>query len=210
MSSNWILNWIEGGGYLAVAVLMLLENIFPPIPSEVVMPVAGIASGRGDLNIALVILFGTVGAVSGQLLWYWLGVKVGEEGLKKLARRHGRWLTVSAQDIEKADRWFDRHGHKAVLFGRMIPGVRTLISLPAGLSGMSLRRFLIYSALGSGAWTAALAMAGFALGERSESVTRWIGPVSTAVLVGVLVYYLYRVATFKKDTAKKDSALRAS
>jgi membrane protein DedA with SNARE-associated domain len=205
VSSSWILNWIESGGYFAVASLMLLENVFPPIPSEVVMPVSGIAASRGDLNIALVITFGTIGAVAGQLLWYWLGLKVGEEGLKKLANRHGRWLTVSARDIAKADDWFDKHGHKAVLFGRLVPGVRTLISLPAGLSEMPLKTFLTYSVIGSGAWTAALALAGYALGERSESVTRWIGPVSTGVLVSLLAYYLYRVATFKKD-----SALRAS
>lgn len=201
MSSDWILNWIESGGYLAVALLMLLENIFPPIPSEVVMPVSGIVSGRGDLNIALVIAFGTVGAVTGQTLWYWLGVRVGEEGLKNLARRHGRWLTVSPRDVEKADDWFDKHGHKAVLFGRLVPGVRTLISLPAGLSEMSFKRFLLFSTIGSGTWTGALAMAGYALGERSESVTRWIGPVSTVVLVGILAYYLYRVVTFKKAPA---------
>jgi membrane protein DedA with SNARE-associated domain len=205
VSSDWILNFIESGGYFAVALLMFLENIFPPIPSEVVMPVAGIVSGRGDLNIALVIVFGTIGAVAGQLVWFWLGLRVGEEGLKKLARRHGRWLTVSPRDVDKADDWFDKHGHKAVLIGRMVPGVRTLISLPAGLSEMSLRRFLIYSTIGSGVWTAALGAIGYALGERSDSVTHWIGPVSTAVLVGMLAYYLYRVATFKKG-----SALRAS
>jgi membrane protein DedA with SNARE-associated domain len=203
VSSDWILNWIGSGGYLAVALLMLLENIFPPIPSEVVMPVAGIVAGHGNLNIGLVILFGTIGAVAGQLLWYWLGLRIGEDGLKRLARRHGRWLTVTPRDIEKADDWFDRHGHKAVFLGRMIPGVRTLISLPAGLSEMPLRRFLIYSTLGSGMWTAALALVGFALGERSETVTSWVGPVSTAVLAAIFGYYVYRVATFS-------SALRTS
>ena len=205
VDSSWILDFIESGGYLAVAFLMLLENIFPPIPSEIVMPVAGIVAGRGDLNIVLVIVLGTVGAVTGQLLWYWLGLKVGEEGLKKLSRRYGRWLTVSPRDIDKADDWFDEHGHKAVLLGRMVPGVRTLISLPAGLSEMSLRRFLIYSTIGSGVWTTALAVAGYALGERSDRITHWIGPVSTTVLVGILGYYLYRVATFKKGSALRPS-----
>lgn len=205
VSSDWILDLIESGGYLAVALLMLLENVFPPIPSEIVMPVAGIVAGRGDLSIAPVIIFGTLGAVAGQLLWFWLGLRVGEEGLKKLARKHGRWLTVSPRDVEKADDWFDKHGGKAVLFGRLVPGVRTLISLPAGLSEMSLRRFLLFSTIGSGAWTATLALIGFALGERSESVTRWIGPVSTTVLVVLLAYYLYRVATFKKDSPVRAS-----
>ena len=205
MTSDWILDLIDRGGYLAVALLMLFENVFPPIPSEVVMPVAGIVAGRGELSIVLVILFGTVGAVVGQLLWFWLGVRVGEEGLKRLARRHGRWLTVSPRDIEKADDWFDKHGGIAVMFGRLVPGVRTLISLPAGLSEMSLRRFLIYSTIGTGTLTAALGIAGYALGERQENITHWIGPVSTAVLVAILAYYIYRVVVFKKD-----SALRAS
>jgi membrane protein DedA with SNARE-associated domain len=210
VSSDWILDFIENGGYLAIALLMLLENIFPPIPSEVVMPVAGIAAGRGDLQIAVVIAVGTVGAVAGQLLWFWVGLRVGEDHLKRIARRHGRWLTVSPRDIDKADDWFDRHGGKAVLIGRLIPGVRTLISLPAGLSEMSTKRFLLYSVIGSGLWTTALALAGFALGERQENVTRWIGPVSTTVLAVVVAYYLYRVVTFKKAPGTEGRARTAA
>jgi membrane protein DedA with SNARE-associated domain len=206
VSSSWILDLMERGGYLAVLFLMLFENVFPPIPSEVVMPVAGIAAGRGELSILPVIILGTIGAVTGQLLWYWLGTRVGEEGLKRLARRHGRWLTVSPRDIEKADEWFDKHGTKAVMIGRLVPGVRTLISLPAGLSEMSLRRFLIYSTIGSGTWTTALALLGFALGEGQENITQWIGPISTAVFVALGGYYIYRVVTFKKG----DPALEAS
>lgn len=199
MSSDWILDFIESGSYLAVGLLMLLENVFPPIPSEVVMPVAGIAAGQGKLSIAGVIAAGTLGAVGGQLLWFWLGLTIGEERLKRLARRHGRWLTVSPRDIDRADDWFDHHGHKAVLFGRLVPGVRTLISLPAGLSEMSWRRFLIYSCIGSGVWTAALALLGYAMGEQQANITHWIGPVSTGVLTAMLAYYIYRVITFKKD-----------
>lgn len=205
VSSDWILDLIQSGGYLAVTLLMLFENIFPPIPSEIVMPIAGILAGQGQLSIVPVIIFGTIGAVSGQLLWFWLGLRVGEEALKNLARRHGRWLTVSPRDIDKADAWFDKHGGKAVMFGRLLPGVRTLISLPAGLSEMPLQRFLIYSTLGSGVWTALLGIAGYALGERQDDVTRWIGPVSTVVFGGIVVYYLYRVATFKKDSALRPS-----
>ena len=199
MSSDWILNLIERGRYLGVFFLMLAENVFPPIPSEVVMPVAGIVAGRGEMSIALVIVAGAAGAVVGQLLWFWLGLRIGTERLQELARRHGRWLTVSPRDIAKADRWFNRHGGMAVIVGRMVPGIRTLISLPAGIAGMPLPRFLIYSSIGSGVWTALLAWAGFALGERQENITRYIGPVSTAVFAVIVVIYLYRVATFKKS-----------
>src|SRR5688500_1719588 len=108
MSSDWILDLVERGRYVAVLLLMLAEHIFPPIPSVVVMPVAGIVAGRGDMSIGGVIVCGTVGAVAGQVLWFWLGRKVGTDRLKHLARRHGRMLTVSPRDIAKADRWFDK------------------------------------------------------------------------------------------------------
>lgn len=198
MNGDWILDLIERGRYLAVLLLMMAENLFPPIPSEVVMPVAGIVAGRGEMSIALVVALGTAGAVAGQLLWYWAGARIGLDRLKHLSRRHGRWLTVSPRDIDKADKWFDRHGGKAVMFGRLVPGLRTLVSLPAGLSGMPLPRFLLYSFVGSGVWTGLLGWAGYALGERQESITRYIGPVSTAVLASVLVWYLWRVITFDK------------
>jgi membrane protein DedA with SNARE-associated domain len=199
MSSDWILDLIERQRYLAVMLLMLAENIFPPIPSEVVMPVAGIVAGRGDMASWAVILCGTAGAVAGQALWFWLGLKVGKDRLKALAKRHGRWLTVSPRDVDKADRWFDKHGAKAVVIGRVVPGIRTLISLPAGLACMAWPKFLLYSTIGSGVWTAVLAYTGFALGERQENITRYIGPLSTAVFAVIVVYYLYRVITFKKN-----------
>lgn len=196
MSTDWILNLIEQGGYLAVAALMLAENVFPPIPSEVVMPIAGVVAGRGDLALLPLIVLGTAGAVTGQFLWYWLGCRIGEDGLRELARRHGRWVTVSPADIDKVDAWFEKHGGKAVMIGRMVPGIRTLISLPAGLAEMHVTRFLIYSTLGSALWTGLLAWTGYALGEQQESVTRWIGPVSTVIIVAILGYYIYRVITF--------------
>ena len=199
MSSDWILDLIERYRYLAVSFLMLAENIFPPIPSEVVMPVAGIVAGRGDMSIWAVIISGTAGAVAGQALWFWLGLKVGKDRLKALARRHGRWLTVSPRDVDKADRWFEKHGAKAVVIGRIVPAIRTLISLPAGLACMPWPKFLLYSAVGSGIWTALLAYAGFALGERQENITGYIGPVSTVVFAVIVVYYIYRVLTFKTD-----------
>ena len=199
MSSDWILRLIERGHHLAVALLMFAENVFPPIPSEVVMPVAGIAAGRGDMSVPMVILCGTVGAVAGQSLWFWVALRVGPERVKGLASRHGRWLTVSPDKIESLCRWFEKHGAKAVLLGRMVPGIRTLISIPAGLAQMSWGRFLLYSTIGSTGWTGMLATAGYALGERHEQITRLVGPISTAVFVGIFGYYLYRVATFTRQ-----------
>lgn len=196
MASDWIVDFIHQGGYLGVAALMFAENIFPPIPSEVVMPVAGLAASQGELALGAVIVAGTAGALAGQLFWYWLGYRIGDEGLKAFAARHGRWITMTPRDVDRADAWFDRHGAKAVLIGRMIPGVRTLISLPAGLSEMPVRRFLVYSTIGTTAWTAALASAGYTLGEQFEGVSSRVGPLSTGVLLGIASWYIYRLLTF--------------
>ncbi len=197
MTADWIVDLIERHRYLAVSMLMLAENVFPPIPSEVVMPVAGIVASRGGMSIWAVIVFGTVGAVAGQSLWFWLGLKIGLDRLRVLAQHHGRWLTISPRDVNKANRWFEKHGAKTVMIGRIVPGIRTLISLPAGLACMRWPKFLLYSAIGSGLWTGVLAYAGFGLGERYENITRYIGPISTVVFAGIVVYYLYRVITFK-------------
>jgi membrane protein DedA with SNARE-associated domain len=194
---EWIINLIERMGYLGIALLMFLENLFPPIPSELIMPLSGFTASRGNLNIAGVILAGTLGSIAGALFWFYVGRWVGDDRLKRWADRHGRWITMTARDVEKADRWFDRHCHWAVLGGRLIPTVRTLISIPAGIFEMGLRRFLIFSTVGTLIWSAALAGAGYALGSEYETVSRYLGPVSTGVVVLIAAVYLYRVVTFK-------------
>jgi membrane protein DedA with SNARE-associated domain len=194
---DWIINLIERMGYLGIALLMFLENLFPPIPSELIMPLSGFTASRGNLNIAGVILAGTLGSVAGALFWYYVGRWVGEDRLKHWADRHGRWITMTAREVEKADRWFDRHCHWAVLIGRLIPTVRTLISIPAGIFEMGLRRFLIFSTVGTLIWSGALAGAGYALGSQYETVSRYLGPVSTGIVVLIAAAYVYRVATFK-------------
>ena len=131
--ASWIEAIVETTGVVGIGLLMLLENLFPPIPSELIMPLAGYTAAQGKANILLVILAGTVGSLAGGFFWYALGRWIGEERLKWLADRYGRWLTMSRADVDKADDWFDAHGHWAVLFGRLVPTVRTLISIPAGL-----------------------------------------------------------------------------
>lgn len=190
-------SWAEQGGYPAIALLMFLENVFPPIPSEVIMPIAGYAASRGDLSLPLAVLAGAAGSLAGAWLWYGIGRRLGTDRLKAWAGRHGRWLTLSPRDVERADTWFDRHGGKAVLFGRMIPAVRTLISVPAGISGMPTVPFLIFSSIGTLVWTGALAGLGYALGDQYETVGAWFEPVSKGVVGVLLLGYLWRVATFK-------------
>jgi membrane protein DedA with SNARE-associated domain len=193
--AEWTLNLMNSLGYLGVVLLMILENLFPPLPSELILPAAGFAAARGELNLIGVVLAGALGSVLGTLPLYFIGRAVGEERLVKWADRYGRWLTLSGRDIRKADDWFDRHGPKAVLFGRMVPGIRSLLSLPAGMSEMPLPKFLVYSAIGSGLWAALLATAGYLLGDNYEQVEGYVGPIGTALLVllvGFAVVWVWR------------------
>jgi len=194
--AEWVQNLMDSMGYLGILLLMILENLFPPIPSELIMPSAGFAAARGEMNLALVILMGVLGSVIGTLPLYYVGRAFGEERLVVWADKYGKWLTLSGRDIRKADDWFDKHGTKAVLFGRMVPGIRSLLSLPAGMSEMPMPKFLIYSAIGSGLWASALAGAGYVLGENYDRVEQYISPVSKIVLavlvVAAVVWFLRR------------------
>ncbi|AWL07461.1 DedA family protein [Massilia oculi] len=195
---DFITEFMQSGGYLAVFALMALENIFPPIPSELIMPFAGFVAARGDLNVVGVLIAGTAGSVAGALPWYYAGKVYGKERLEKFADKHARWMTVTHGDIEHAMESFEKHGRKVVLFGRLIPAIRTLISVPAGLAGMPMGQFLLYSTVGSLVWTGILTGAGYMLESQYERVAQYVDPVSKAILIGLLGWYLYRVATFKK------------
>ncbi|PNU06000.1 DedA family protein [Novosphingobium guangzhouense] len=195
--TEWITDIVERMGYWAIGLLMLLENVFPPIPSEGIMPLAGYTAADGGLNIILVIICGTIGTVTGAAFWWWLAGKCGERRLKKLADRHGRWLTLSANEIDHVDAWFDRHGSWAIPVAHIIPGLRTLISIPAGVFGTPFPRFLILTTLGSAVWNSLLAGAGYFLGRQFSAVDRYLGPAGLTIMAAVLLYYVYRVITFK-------------
>jgi membrane protein DedA with SNARE-associated domain len=197
--ASWIEGIVETTGVLGIALLMFLENVFPPIPSELIMPLAGYTAAKGEVSLVLVILAGTAGSLAGALFWYFLGRLVDHERFKQFADRRGRWLTMSRADITKADDWFDTYGHWAVLFGRLIPTVRTLISIPAGLSEMPLGRFLIYSGIGTAAWTTLLAVFGYVFGSEYPELERWIDPLSWGVVALIVAIYLWRFATFKRS-----------
>lgn len=200
---DFLTDFIQDAGYIGVFALMLLENIFPPIPSELIMPFAGFVAARGELNVVGVLIAGTAGSVVGALPWYYAGKVYGKERLEALADRHARWLTVTHGDIEHAMESFEKHGKKVVLMGRLIPAIRTLISVPAGLAKMPLPQFLLYSTIGSLIWTALLTSAGFLLESQYERVADYLDPVSKAILFGLLAWYVYRVITFKSRTKKE-------
>ncbi|MDQ3145306.1 MAG: DedA family protein [Pseudomonadota bacterium] len=195
--SDWIVRLIEQSGYLGVAFLMFLETVFPPIPSEVIMSLAGVAAGQGKLSLGWVIAAGTTGAMLGNILWYLAARALGIGRLKPIIHRWGRWITMSWAEVQRAERWFARHGTFFVFLGRMLPTVRSLVSVPAGLLKMSFRRFMLASTLGTAGWTAMLAYAGFKLGENIEDIDALLGPASNAILVVLFAGYLYRVWTHR-------------
>lgn len=190
--TDWIKSIIQGGSYPGIVFLMLLENVFPPIPSELIMPLAGFVSTEGELSFFALALAGTLGSVLGAIALYYAGRWAGEERLRRWSDRHGRWIGLTPGDLDKSHKWFERHGGKTVLFCRLIPGVRSLISIPAGVAEMKLHSFLIYTTIGSAIWTTALAAAGRALGRNYEQIEKVIGPISTAIVVGVVLVIVIR------------------
>ncbi len=185
-------------GYPGLALLMFLENVFPPIPSELIMPFAGYLSGKGALSFPLVIAVGTLGSLAGQLPLYALGRRVGGERLRRFAARHGHWLTVSPADLERAERWFGRHGRKAVFLCRFVPGLRSVISVPAGMMRMELAGFLLFSGLGAALWNVLLASAGRLLAQRYGEVEAWLSPVGYGVIALALAVYAVRVVRMRR------------
>jgi membrane protein DedA with SNARE-associated domain len=181
--SEWILQVMSDLGYVGIILLMFLENVFPPIPSELIMPAAGFAAARGELSLMGVILAGSLGSVLGAIVLYAVGRMMNEQRLIALTDRYGKWLLVSSDDIRKADDWFDRHGKKIVFFGRLIPAIRSLLSIPAGMSEMPFGQFLLYTSLGTTLWSGLLAYAGYQLGNNYEAIEVWIAPISKVVLV---------------------------
>lgn len=189
--SEWILQVMSDLGYVGIILLMFLENVFPPIPSELIMPAAGFAAARGELSLMGVILAGSLGSVLGAIVLYAVGRMMNEQRLIALTDRYGKWLLVSSDDIRKADDWFDRHGKKIVFFGRLIPAIRSLLSIPAGMSEMPFGQFLLYTSLGTTLWSGLLAYAGYQLGNNYEAIEVWIAPISKVVLV-VCLLLLFR------------------
>ena len=190
--SDWIKSTIENFSYPGIFFLMVLENLFPPIPSELIVPLAGFVSTKGELTLVGAIVAGSCGSVVGAALLYYIGRRLGNEGLRRWCDRRGHWIGLSRSDVDRSDRWFKRHGKGTVMFGRLVPGVRSLISIPAGAGSMNFGVFIVYTTIGSFAWTAALAWSGRQLGQNYEQVERVIGPVSTAIVVTIGALWIVR------------------
>ena len=190
--SDWIIDVVASLGYVGIALLTLVENVFPPIPSELIMPLAGFQSVRGDMSFWGAVVAGSAGSLAGTCGWYWVGLRIGERRLRSWIERHGRWLALDLEDIDRAKSWFDRHGAWAVFFCRMIPGLRTLISLPAGFKRMPMSSFLLPSTVGTLIWTAGLTYVGRLLGANYDEVKNYVGIVSWIVIGSILMFYVWR------------------
>jgi membrane protein DedA with SNARE-associated domain len=198
-------------GYVGIAALTALENLVPPIPSEVILPLAGFEAGRGNFELPLVILAATVGSLVGALILYAVGSTFGERRLRRFIERYGRYALINMNDLDVSLGWFGRHGNKAVLIGRLLPGIRSLVSIPAGISNMSMPRFLLLTAIGSGTWNTLLVGAGWILGEQWDRVEDYSGPIEYAVLAGMFiiaaVWFTRRIRYIRNERAHREPAV---
>lgn len=193
--TDWIISIMEQLGYLGIALLMFLDNVFPPIPSEIIMPSAGFTASKGELLLVGVIIAGSLGSLIAAALLYWIGRKIPREQLFKWVNRFGKYLFIKSSDVEKSLYWFEKHGHRIVFFGRMIPAVRSLISIPAGMSRMPFWKFMAYSGLGTVIWTTFLACVGYFFGNNTElmhQIFSQVAYVIISIVVMILAWVGYR------------------
>ena len=195
--TQWFLETLEHWGYLGIFLWMALENIIPPIPSEVIMGFAGIAVAHGKLGFTGVMIAGTLGSTLGNYFWYWIGRYVPLQRLRPFVERNGRWLTVEWDDVERIDRFFFRHGQWLIFVMRFMPFGRSIISLPAGVSNMPRWKFIAWTLAGTAIWNLFLTGAGYWLGANFRAAERWTGPAAAVLLAAITLFYLWRVITWK-------------
>ena len=200
---DWVIGLIDQGGYGGVFALMLLETLFPPIPSEVILPLAGMRAGQGTLGLPGVIGAATAGAMVGNLFWYGVARSISHDRFRRFIDGYGRWLTLDWHDVETAQDLFRRRASWIVCVGRFLPNLRTIISVPAGLAHMPMGRFLLWSTLGTAVWSAGLAGGGYLLGARFGRIDAVLAPVSTFIIVAGILWYLWRQLTWSRRTARR-------
>jgi len=181
--------------YLVICFAMFLENIIPPIPSEIIMPLGGFYVYQGNLNFYILVLFGLIGTVIGALPWYFLGRFLNEKKLANFVESKGKFLGITSKDFNKSKLWFDKYGVSLVFWGRLVPGIRTLISVPAGIECMPLKRFLIWTTLGSLIWVVFLSLSGYLFGENYRVIESYIDNFKIFIkplFIIVLVFFIFK------------------
>ena len=210
--ANWVQDVINQFGYFGVALLVVIENVFPPIPSEIVLPFAGFVAQQGasavnatagaaqsDTTVIGMMIAATVGSVVGALILYFVSAAIGPERLRGFVERFGKWFGVKSSDLVRAEEWFDRRSVVAVLVGRCVPLIRSIVSIPAGFRRMKLTSFVVLTAIGSAVWNIALIGAGAVLGDQWERVGEYVGVFQWLVIAAVLVLLVrFVVSRLKK------------
>ena len=196
---EWIINIMNHYGYLGIALLIAIENIFPPIPSEVILTFGGFMTTYSTMNIWLVVLFATIGSVVGAIVLYGVGRLLSPERLESVINKWGRYLQLKMQDVEKAESWFNRRGSLTVFFCRFIPIVRSLISIPAGMAKMNMIKFLLYTTVGSAIWNVVLVALGAVTGANWESIVNYMDAYSNIAFVvlaiaaiGLVIWFILK------------------
>jgi membrane protein DedA with SNARE-associated domain len=192
---EWVTDIVAAGGWPGVLALMFLENLFPPIPSEVIMPLAGFAAARGQMSFTLAVLAGIAGTLLGNAFWYELARAIGSARIRPLFARYGRWFGVDEKDFDRGEATLRKYGPVALCFGRLLPAIRTLISIPAGLAHIPRHVFYLWTALGTSVWILFLTSAGFWMEEHYDKVEGWLEPLSYVVVAGVVGAYLWHLWT---------------
>lgn len=207
--AGWAVDLMDTMGAVGAGLAIAAENLFPPLPSEVILPLAGFTASRGDMNLAAAIVWTTVGSVVGALVWYAVGAAVGRERTRSIL---AALPLVKMSDVDKAEAWFAKHGVKTIFFGRMIPIFRSFISIPAGVERMSLPVFLVFTALGSAIWNTVFILLGYQLGQNWDAVEQYIGILQYAVIVGVVVavalFVVLRVRSNRRDRERARHRVR--
>lgn len=200
---DWTTEIMEAFGYPGIILVILIENLFPPIPSEIVLPFAGFMTTQGSLTLSGVVVAATIGSVLGAIVLYGVGLWFGRERIYWIVRRYGRWLTITEADVQRTEDWFGRYGMWTVFFCRMVPVMRSLISIPAGLVRMNMGLFILYTAIGSAIWNVLLAGVGAALGAAWDRVSHWVNLYQDAVIALLLIaaaaFLLYRLVQKRKS-----------
>ncbi len=191
--SDWIIDLIDGSRYWGIALLMFLENIFPPLPSEMIMGIGGVRAGQGRMDMLPLLFAGTIGSTLGNYCWFLAGRVLGLKGLHRIVSRFGRWLTIEWDDVRAINEWFRRYGEVIVFAMRFMPAFRTMVSVPAGIFGMGHRRFLAWTLAGTFIWNLLIAGAGYYLGSSISGIDDYLGPATTAALLAVALWYVIRL-----------------
>jgi len=195
----WISEWMSQFGYFGVFLLILLENIFPPIPSEVILTLGGFMTTTTTMTKFGVIIASTLGSVIGAAILYGIGTLLDVERLEKIVGKYGKYLRLTIKDVHKADAWFDKYGVWAVFFGRLVPLVRSLISIPAGMSNMKFGLFLLFTTLGTLIWNTVLVSVGAAVGDNWNEIVGYMDIYSNVVYVIIAIIGIaFLVWYFKK------------